>query len=149
LKAASAVWSVLCLLVGVLIGVLFGSYLGDRNYRKREYANSKKEEYRELLATLTQVSSKIADFHGPNDAHSADEERAYYEAKEKVLIVIDNRLFITSELEKIDLRSRWISAVHDVENGGHSIEFRRIVRRMTRQIVSAAKHIADGNGRRL
>jgi hypothetical protein len=131
----------------MLIGVLVGSYLGDRNYRKREYANSKKEEYRELLSTLTKSSGKIADFHGPSDTHSLDEERAYYEAKEKALIVIDNRLFISGELEKLDFRSRWISAVHDVENGGHSLEFRRIVRRMTRQIVSAAKHIADGSGR--
>ena len=149
MKAASAVWSVLCVLSGMLIGILVGSYLNDRNYRRREYANSKKEEYRELLATLTQCSNKIAEYHGPNDTHSPDEERAYYEAKEKALIVIDNRLFITGELEKIDLRSRWVSAVHDVENGGHSLEFRRIVRRMTRQIISAAKHVAEGNGRQL
>jgi hypothetical protein len=95
------------------------------------------------LSTLTQVSSEVADFHGPIVAHSADEERAYYEAKEKALIVIDTRLFITSEIEKIDLRSRWISAVHDVENGGHSVVFRRTVRQIMRQIISAGKHLIE------
>jgi uncharacterized protein YneF (UPF0154 family) len=138
-KAASAIWSVL----SILIGVLVGAFVSDRIQRKRENTNSKKEEYRELLSTLTQAATKIADFHGPDDAHSPDEERAYYEAKEKALIVIDNRLFITREIEKIDLRGRWISAVHDVENGGHSLEFRRTVRQMMRQIISAGKHLIE------
>ena len=139
MKAASAMWSVL----SVLIGVLIGAFIADRIQRKRENTNSKKEEYRELLSTLTQASSKIADFHGPIVAHSPDEERAYYETKEKALIVIDTRLFITSEIEKIDLRSRWISAVHDVEHGGHCLVFRRTVRQIMRQIISAGKHLIE------
>jgi hypothetical protein len=132
-------WSVL----SVLIGILVGAYITDRIQRKRENTNSKKEEYRELLSTLTQASSKIANFHGPIVDHSPEEERAYYEAKEKALIVIDTRLFITSEIEKIDLRGRWISAVHDVENGGHSLVFRRTVRQIMRQIISAGKHLIE------
>jgi hypothetical protein len=138
-KAASAMWSVL----SVLIGTLVGAYIADRIHRKRDYTNSKKEEYRELLSTLTQAAGKIADFHGPIAEHTTEEERAYYEAKEKAVIVIDNRLFVTSEIEKIDLRTRWISAVHDVENGGHSLEFRRAVRQMQRQIVSAGKRLIE------
>jgi uncharacterized protein YneF (UPF0154 family) len=138
-KAESAMWYVL----SVLIGVLIGTYIADRIQRKRENANSRKEEYRELLGTLTQASSKIADFHGPIADHSPDEERAYYEAKVKALIVIDNRLFITSEIEKLDLRSRWISAIHDVENGGHNIVFRRTVSQMMRQIINAGKHLIE------
>lgn len=139
MNAASAIWSVL----NVLIGVLVGAYIAYRIQRKRENTDSKKEEYRELLSTLNQVSSKIADFHGPIVAHSPEEERAYYEAKEKALIVIDSRLFITSEIEKIDLRSRWISAVHDAENGGHSLVFRRTTRQIMRQIISAGKQLID------
>ena len=139
MNAASAMWSVL----SVLIGILVGAYITDRIQRKRENTNSKKEEYRELLSTLTQASSKIANFHGPIVDHSPEEERAYYEAKEKALIVIDTRLFITSEIEKIDLRGRWISAVHDVENGGHSLVFRRTVRQIIRQIISAGKHLIE------
>jgi hypothetical protein len=138
-KFASAAWFFL----GVLIGTLVGAYIADRNQKKRENTNSKKDEYRELLSTLTQASRKIADFHGPVVDHSPDEERAYYEAKEKALIVMDSRLFITSEIEKIDLRSRWISAVHDVENGGHSVMFRRTVRQITRQIISAGKQLIE------
>jgi len=136
-KAVSAIWSIL----GVLIGVLVGAYIADRIQKKRENSNSKKEEFRDLLTTLTQSARKIADFHGPNDSHSTEEERAYYEAKERALIAIENRLFITTEIEKINLRSRWISAVHDVENGGHSDEFRRTVRQITRQIISAGKQL--------
>jgi len=138
-NAASAIWSVL----NVLIGVLVGAYIAYRIQRKRENTDSKKEEYRELLSTLNQVSSKIADFHGPIVAHSPEEERADYEAKEKALIVIESRLFITSEIEKIDLRSRWISAVHDAENGGHSLVFRRTTRQIMRQIISAGKQLID------
>ena len=132
-------WSVL----SVLIGILVGAYFTDRIQRKRENTNSKKEEYRELLSTLTQASNKIANFHGPIVDHSPEEERAYYEAKEKALIVIDTRLFITSEIEKIDLRGRWISAVHDVESCGDSLVFRRTVRQITRQIISAGKHLIE------
>ena len=139
MKVASILWSA----VSVLISVLVGAYVVDRIYRKRENINSKKEEYRELLSALTQASGKIADFHGPVNDHSPEEERAYYEAKEKALIIIENRLFITSEIEKMDLRSRWISAVHDVENGGHSLVFRRTARQILRQITSAAKHLIE------
>ena len=138
-KFAGAAWFFL----GVLIGALVGAYIADRNQKKRANTNSKKEEYRELLSTLTQASRKIADFHGPIVDHSPGEERGYYEAKEKALIVMDSRLFITSEIEKIDLRSRWISAVHDVENGGHSDTFRRMVRQITRQIISAGKQLIE------
>jgi len=138
-KAASAMWSVLSVLIGVLVGAL----IADRIQRNRENTNSKKEEYRELLSTLTQAATNIADFHGPVAEHSPEEERAYYEAKERAVIVIDNRIFITREIEKMDLRRRWISAVHDVENGGHSLEFRRTVRQIQRQIVSAGKHLIE------
>ena len=137
--AASAMWAI----VGVLIGVLAGAYLSDRNQRKRNHAGSKKEEYRELLSTLTQAAGKIADFHGPIVAHTPEEERSYYETKEKALITIDNRLFITTEIEKLDLRGRWISAVHDVEHGGHNLEFRRTVRQMIRQIISSARSTGE------
>jgi hypothetical protein len=136
-KVVSAIWPIL----GVLIGVLVGAYIADRIQKKQANSSSKKEEFRDLLTTLTQTARTIADFHGPNDSHSPEEERAYYEAKEKALIAIENRLFITTEIEKINLRSRWISAVHDVENGGHSDEFRRTVRQITRQIISAGKQL--------
>ncbi len=139
MKAATAMWTVL----SVLFGALVGAYIADRIHRKREYTNSKKDEYRELLSTLSQAAETIARFHGPVVAHSPEEERAYYEAKEKAVIAIDNRLFIANELEKIDLRGRWISSVHDVENGGHSIEFRRAVRQMMRQIISAGKQLLE------
>lgn len=139
MNAASAMWSILSVLIGVLVGAL----IADRIHKKREYTNSKKEEYRELLSTLTQAASRIADFHGPIAEHTPEEERAYYEAKERAVIVIDNRLFIANEIEKLGLRTRWISAVHDVENGGHSIEFRRTVRQMQRQIISAGKQLIE------
>jgi hypothetical protein len=138
-KVASAIWS----LLSILISVLIGAFIADRIQRKRENLSSKKEEYRELLATLTQAASKIADFHGPIATHTPHEERDYYEAKEKALIVIETRLFITSEMEKMDLRSRWISAVHDVENGGHSLVFRRTIRQILRQITNAAKRLIE------
>jgi hypothetical protein len=58
-------------------------------------------------------------------------------------MVMDTRFFIMSEMEKIDLRSRWISAAHDVENGGHSVVFRRTVRQIMRQIISAGKQLIE------
>jgi hypothetical protein len=51
----SGAWSV----VGPLFGVLLGALLTGRNQRVKWIADSKKEEYRELLTTLVAIFMKL------------------------------------------------------------------------------------------
>ena len=128
---------------GPIIGIFIGAWLTNRNQRKQRIADSKKEEYRELLGKLNQTLSIIANFHAPMSVFTGGEERQYAEAKDEALIVIDTRIFIDDEMEKIDLRNRWLKAIQEVEKDRHGLAFVRAIREITKDIKDAAKTLID------
>jgi hypothetical protein len=140
---AEKVWTVLGPLVYSSIGVFIGSWLTKRHLKESRLAESKKEEYRELLSTLIRTLNTIANFHGPMSVIPGEEERKYYEAKDEALIAIDTRLFIRKDVDKMELRERWQNAVHELEQGGHSLAFVRAVRKITEDVKDTAEHLFD------
>ena len=87
--------------VGPLVGVLLGGYLAIRAQKKHWILDSKKEEYRELISTLTQTLNVLLDFHAFMVAQGPEEQRAAHIAKMKALAVIGDRLFISDEVKRI------------------------------------------------
>jgi len=140
---AGKIWTALGPLVYSSIGVFIGSWLTKRHLKESRLADSKKEEYRELLSTLIRTLKTIANFHEPVSVHSGEEERKYYEAKDESIIAIDTRLFIGKEIEKMDLRKRWHAAVQELEQGGHSLAFVRTARNITEDVKETAEHLFD------
>lgn len=136
---AGKMWAAL----GPLVGIFIGSWLTNHHLKQSRIADSKKEEYRELLSTLTRTLKTIAQFHAPVGLHSGAEEREYDDANDEALISIDTRLFIRKEIDKIELRTRWQSAVQELEQNHHSVAFVRTVRKITDEIKETADHLFD------
>jgi len=136
---AGKVWTAL----GPLVGVCIGAWLTSRHLKTSRIADSKKDEYRELLSTLTRTLKTIANFHGPMSVHSGKEEQEYYEAKDEALIAIDTRLFIRKEMNKIELRQRWQNAAQELHQSGHSLAFVITVRKITEEIKDTAEHLFE------
>jgi hypothetical protein len=139
MHALLTVWAA----VGPLVGVLLGGYLAMRVQKRHWVLDNQKEEYRELLSTLTESFNVILDFHTPMVAHGSEEQRAAHAAHLRALAVIGDRLFISEEVKKIDLLNRWRAAVHEIETGGHSPAFARSVGEVLTEIVTSAKQSVE------
>ena len=106
--------------IGPLVGVLIGAYISNRNQRKHWELDNKRAEYRKLLSTLADAGSKYAHFvlrRGISMAMIQEKER-------RAINVISNRLFIASEVEKLNILSRWKTAVSELEDTQNETVFR-------------------------
>jgi hypothetical protein len=101
------IWSAL----GPLIGVFLGAYIPQRWHRKQWLLDNKKEEYRELLDSLSaarfHLMTKVpldpetgipSERHRPSDA----EKHAYR--------VMRDRIFIAQEIEEQKIAEQWEKA---------------------------------------
>src|SRR5271163_290979 len=94
-KHLSDLWSA----AGPLIGVYIGSQLAARSHRRDWIADNKKEEYRELISTLTKSMSTI---HGMWGAIlNPDDQRSRAKAYTDVLEVNRSRIFIANEIKHL------------------------------------------------
>jgi hypothetical protein len=100
--------------VGPLVGVIIGAML-TRAWDRRKWINeNRKQEYRELLTTLTSACTALIDnaqliVQTPAEAIYARDE--YF----KSLRVLQDRIFIASEIQKLNLFDRWGTAMKDLQ----------------------------------
>ena len=82
-----------------------------RNTQREQWLlDRRKEEWRELLTALAEslrVSLKIY----PARALSGDEERQIVEAQSNSFRVIRDRIFIASDVQRLNIENRWSAAV--------------------------------------
>jgi hypothetical protein len=129
--------------VGPLVGVLLGAYLATRAQKQHWILDSKKEEYRELLSTLTQSFNVLLDYHAPMVGHGPDEQRAEHAERLKALAAIGDRLFISDEVKRIDVLNRWHKAVRRLEKDVNGSAFAESVGGILADITNSAKKILD------
>jgi hypothetical protein len=122
-----AVFLSILAVVGSLAGVVLGGYLATRTQKKHWILDSKKEEYRELLSTLTQSFNVLLDLHVANVGLGSDEQRAEHDARLKALAVIGDRLFIADEIKRFDVSNRWRKAIYQFDDDYDSPAFARTV----------------------
>jgi len=103
LTQIQAIWNV----VGPLVGVFIGAYLTTHIQRKQWLLDNKKQEYRELLSTLTRCFNEISEAHMPMVAFSPEDHRRHTAAVKESLAVIRDRIFIARDLEVMKLEDRW------------------------------------------
>src|SRR5712691_8008329 len=107
-KAAAAMWPVIGALVGVVIGALL-----TRSWDRKKWLNdNRKQEYRELLTSLTNACSAMIDnFHAKGASLQTEAQReATKEEYFKSLRVLKDRIFIAEEVEQMNLFDRWGNA---------------------------------------
>jgi hypothetical protein len=128
LTLALAVWAV----IAPLVGIFLGHYLTRSWQREQWLRDSRKEEFRELLTTLTRsYRTMVLD---PNTI------RTFWEANGTALNVIRDRIYIAEDLKRHDIFESWLFAVSDFEadklNGGD--KFAEAYSRINAVIVSIA-----------
>jgi hypothetical protein len=112
--------------VGPLLGVALGSWLTTRNQRRQWILDNKRAEYRKLLTTLTDCGTKFIVFYGAMPAvMEAKEQRMIGETARKSANVIYNRLFVASEMEKLNIDTRWQNAISTLQNSHDGVAFAR------------------------
>lgn len=137
----SKIWAV----VGPLVGVMLGTYLTLRIQKQRWVLDNKKEEYRELLSALTESFHTILGL-APMSARSTEEQRESLQAHWKAMTVINDRIFITDEIRKLDVMNRWKTAFHEFETGwperpDYANTFAKAFGKLASDILKAAKSI--------
>jgi hypothetical protein len=138
-KVARAVWPV----VSVLIGVLVGAYIANRNQKKQWVSDNKKQEYRELMTALAEAFNAVVDETVPSIAYGPEEQRAFATAKTTLVITIGDRIFIAQELKEMKFLGRWNTAVVDFHNTHDENVFTETFVGITADIVKAASRLSD------
>jgi hypothetical protein len=114
------------------IGVLVGAYVASRNQRKLWIADNKRSEYRKLLTTLTRTFLSVVRLHSVGVTIEPRERRKLFSLEIEALAVIRDRLFISEEIEEMNLLRRWIDAMHNYDHlldyDGFASEFGFITR---------------------
>ncbi|MHB8410995.1 MAG: hypothetical protein ACYDDI_03505 [Candidatus Acidiferrales bacterium] len=108
-------------------------------HKKHWAQDNRREEYKELLSTLTRSFTDILEFRLPMVARGPEQQRAYAEAEKQALVVITDRIFIASEMEELSIRKRWIEATTRFDDTGDDIAFTQAWRNIRRDITNAAQ----------
>jgi len=135
-------WLTAWAMVGPLVGVMLGSYLSLRNQRKQWVLDNKKQEYRELLTTLSEACGEIITFRSMM-VQSPGAKLVCDEAIKKVATVMIDRIFIAREVQKIKLVERWREALIDVEQNNDLQAFAKRIHAILQDIISMATGIVD------
>jgi len=106
-SVVSKVWAAL----GPLVGVLVGAYLARSWDQRRWFLNNRKEEYRELLAALTAISSRYLEVrgHGGLNAINPDEQRELNAARGDGGRIILSRIFVAERIHQGEIHLKWKS----------------------------------------
>src|SRR6267378_2982277 len=125
------IWAAL----GPLVGVYYGHVLSKRWQKEHWIAENKKQEYRELLTTLTRTFGSIVNISLAMIAHGPEEQRAHAEMEAQALMTIRDRIFIAGELREMKLGEKWIKAARDFDNTRDYDAFAKSFGEITRLIT--------------
>jgi hypothetical protein len=126
--------------VGPLVGVLIGAYISNRNQRKQRIADNKREEYRELLATLSKaITIFFRDRAGllPNGTNRID---LLTTTSNNVMEAIQTRIYIASVMTRLQVLPRWKEALELPQNNAKDNSlFAQTAGRILEDVRNAAK----------
>ena len=126
------VWAV----VGPLVGVLIGGWISRATQRKHWVMDNKRAEYRKLLNTLSDSSSKCLIAYGKH-AEGRD-LRLAHEAIRSCTDVIYNRLFIAANVQDLDVMTRWTNLVNALAKDRDLTTFQTLLDKLMADIRQAA-----------
>jgi len=103
-------WNILLAGSGSILGLFIGAYL-SRSWDRNKWLNdNRKSEYKELLTAITTASVSI--IKSASEADDFDVRKQANEANTEFHRVVNDRIFIASELEEIKIVQRWDEAVN-------------------------------------
>jgi hypothetical protein len=136
---AKGIWAV----GGPLLGVIVGAYIANRNQRQHWISDCKKEEYRELLAVMSKaMTASFVDRSISLKDVFSDEKVPPTMRKNvvDVIEVIQTRIFISPVIAKLDVLSRWGTALKNSMVGeAADTDFAHTVGKLLDDIRNAAR----------
>jgi hypothetical protein len=130
------------IVAGLGIGGTFGSgFLAQRMARKSArqqwLMDSRKEEFRELLAVLTKSFATICDLWDKT-GRSEGQDRKLREAGVVALRTIRDRIYISEDMKRLDIYKIWQTAVREFDDDHVYIAFAEKYALINAKIVAAA-----------
>lgn len=113
LTLSLAVWAA----AGPLVGILVGHFLTRSWQRTQWLMDSRKQEYRELLTTLTNTYIVFGQYIGHSIALDPQTRREVDQAERESYRVVRDRLFIAKDLQEADILNLWATAVENYKQG--------------------------------
>lgn len=102
---------------GPLIGILIGSWLTTRNQRKQWIMDNKRDEYRELLTTIADTGSNLLVLYGAKPGFTIGPgTQMTGEVLRKSVDTIYNRLFVSGQIARLDILTRWKNAISALQD---------------------------------
>jgi hypothetical protein len=128
---------------GTFGGVMVGHFLTRSWQREQWRLDHRREEYRELLGTITSAYMRIISAY-ESTVPVVDEElkRHIREAKNESFQVLQDRIAIAWELEDTDVLDVWTEAILGLETNGDSIKVAKKFRPMREKITLMANRPA-------
>jgi hypothetical protein len=123
---------------GTLSGVLLGQWMSQRSQRKQWRMDKRKEEWRELLTTLTHSFATICQLTGPMMVLDSDDQRKLSDAQTIAQTTIRDRIFIAKEVKNLKIYETWVTAARQFEVDKVYIPFSEQYALMNARIVDAA-----------
>jgi hypothetical protein len=135
------IWSA----IGPLAGIVIGHALTRSWQRKQWVLDNKKQEYRELLTTLTRCHAAITRLTSlvetpmviPDRNRSAD-YNSLLETHAEALNVIRDRIFIADNVKRMDILNRWLQATKLYQEQQDVTAFRTRFEAISDLIVSSS-----------
>lgn len=134
-------WTLALVLWGViapLLGILVGHYLTRSWQQKQWMLDRRKEEWRELLTTLTHSFVTICKLTGPMMVLDRGDMRALDEARTVAQTTIRDRVFISKEVKDLNIYETWVKAARAFEKDMIYIPFAEQYAVINAKIVDAA-----------
>jgi hypothetical protein len=126
--------------VGPLVGVVLGAAIGWFLQRAQWVENNKKLEYRELLTALLTAYNAAHLLHSDGAAHWAPAViQGYTDAIYTAGVVLEDRIFIRDELDKLGVKDRWEGAMGRLRSTHNHERFQGDFEKLKHDILNAAR----------
>jgi hypothetical protein len=120
-----------------------GSRLSRSTERRKWLNDCRKEEYKELVTTLTDAGLSLIQFHGPTGEQLSDAKPEtiweYRELRYKSLRVLKDRIFIADEVRQMKIYERWCMASNKVTGKEQLTEFESAWDAILSDLIKAAQ----------
>jgi hypothetical protein len=129
------------LVAGISGAVSLATYsLTKASQESKARREERRQEYRELLSTLTKSYMRIVSPYDPPIPVIDEElERQILDAKLASFQIVQDRIVIAEELEESGVLDDWTEAIISLEQNGDSIQFAKKFKPLREKIARMAK----------
>jgi len=97
--------------IGPLIGLILGSFLTTSSQRRQWLLDRRKDEFRELISAMTHATIELQHYIAAKQSGFEQPWHQWLDAHKSALRVVADRIYIASDLKKLNIPTRYLAAV--------------------------------------